>query len=143
MSKIIRKFFSVSLSILILVASTSFANALDETEPTVQPRYTGLSYMTVGINISSSGGATCTGYSYTHAGYTASMTLKIQKSSNDSSWSTLKTWSDSSETRNLAIEKVYYVLSGYYYRTQCIVKVYNSDGKLIETVTKNSPSKYF
>lgn len=113
------------------------AYAMDNTD-SIQPYYVGTSGAGCSLSISS-GKANCKGYVYLYSGYTSSLTLKLQKSSNGTSWSTLQTWTSSGSS----IEKPYYVSSGYKYRVTLTAKVYNSSGTLVDNITRTSATKSY
>lgn len=98
----------------------------------IKPYYVGASDANCTLSIVS-GKATCRGLLTLRSGYTASLTLSLQKYS-DGEWKTQKTWTGSGS----AIQKPYYVSSGYTYRSKLSAKIYNSSGKYVETVTATS-----
>lgn len=103
---------------------------------TIEPCYVGVNSSSCNLSISS-GTATCRGAVTLKSGYTASLTLKLQRSKDGSSWTTLKTWT----ATGTSINKSYYVSSGYKYRATFNVKVYNSSGTLVDNFTKTSAIK--
>ena len=124
---------------LLTVCFVSGANAptyaVDNTS-IIEPYYTGAINERRTLSISS-GKATCKGYLTLRSGYTASLTLKLQQSNNGSSWTTLKTWTATGRI----ISKSYYVSSEYKYRATFNIKVYNSEGTLVDNFTKISETK--
>lgn len=86
------------------------AYARDNTN-TIQPYYVGASNVGCSLSIAS-GIATCQGYVTLKSGYTASSTLKLQRSTNGTSWTTLQTWNGSGTIPN----KTRSVSSGYKFR---------------------------
>lgn len=109
-------------------------NALD----TVQPYYVGVTKTTCALDIVS-GKAVCEAIVILRSNYSVSLTLKLQQSTNGTSWTTLKTWT----TNASQIQKSYYVSSGYYYRTTLNVKAYNSKGTLVDNFTVASKAKSY
>lgn len=113
------------------------AYAVDASDQ-IKPYYVGATDATCGLDIAS-GKATCEGTVILRSGYSASLTLKLQKSPDGKSWSTLKTWT----ATGTSISKPYYVSSGYNYRATLTAKVYNSSGTLVDNITRTSPTKSY
>ena len=130
MKKRISKFLSMLLALSCITATLSTAAA-------IEPRYTGLATLTVSINIANDGCANPYGYARIRSGYTADVTLELQRSSNGYSWSSVKEWT-ASGTDSIDLDKIYYVVSGYDYRAKCTVMVYDSSNNLVDNVTKYS-----
>lgn len=134
MKKRISKFLSVLLALSCITATLSTAAAT-----LIQPRYTGLYSLTVSLDIASGGRSTPYGDVSLRSGYSADLTLELQRSSNGYSWSSVKEWSTSGSGAGLVyLDKTYYVTSGYDYRAKCTVKVYDSSNKLVDNVTEYS-----
>lgn len=70
------------------------------------------------------------------------MSLILQKSKNQVSWSDEKTWTTDGSYVVL-IDKDYYVVSGYYYRVKLSGTVYDSSGAYSETALAYSSVKYY
>lgn len=132
MKKRISKFLSMLLALCCITATLSTATAT-----AIEPRYTGLFGAAVSLDIASGGKSTPAVAVTLRNGYTADVTLTLQRSSNGYSWSSVKEWSDSGSTL-VSIEKTYYVTSGYDYRSKCTVIVYDSNGSIVDNVTKYS-----
>ena len=111
--------------IMTLCVSTVFA---------ATPRYIALSNFYVELSISNLGYAHCEGSAVVTIGYTADVTLELQQK-DGSTWDTVKTWTDSGSA--VSFEKGYFVEDGFDYRLKITAKVYNKNGKLIE-----SPAAY-
>ena len=109
---------------------------------TLQPYYEGITQVSTSIDISSTSLgadlAKCLGLVLLYKGYSADVTLSLQRSSDESNWDIIKSWSASGE-EEVEIYKEYFVLSGYYYRLNIIVYVYDSNDELVEIVSKQSP----
>lgn len=76
------------------------------------------------------------------SGYTAKMTVNLQKSSNGSSWQkTLGFGTVSGSKGSVSVDDSATVSSGYYYRIQATITVYDGN-TVIESVTKYSSSVY-
>lgn len=105
---------------------------------TIQPCYVGVNSSSCSLSISS-GTATCKGTVNLKSNYTASLTLKLQRSTDGNSWTTLKTWS----ATGTSISKSSGVSSGYKYRATLNVKVYNSSGTQVDNFTVKSATKSY
>lgn len=94
-------------------------------------RFTHISLLNAGLDISPSGLAGCLGNVFLYnSSYTAVLTVELQKYTS-SGWSTIKTWTTSS-TGYANIEGNYYVVYGTY-RVRTTAQVYNPSGDLLET----------
>ncbi len=69
-------------------------------------------------------------------GYEAYVKVELQQK-NGTSWTTIKTWTDRYEAYAM-VSNYYAVMSGYQYRLKLTHKAYDSNGNLIETITKYS-----
>lgn len=99
--------------------------------------------MSAGLSIDTSGQAHCSG-SVTPASdsYTSYLTVSLQKYSG-SSWSTVKSWSDSDVGQmGVIIDGYWYVTSGTY-RVCSTAQIYNSAGGLLETEPYYSATKTY
>lgn len=117
------------------------ADAVDTTVDTldqIEPYYVGATDASCGLNIAS-GAATCEGRVVLRSGYTASLTLNLQKSQDGKSWSNLKSWNGSGSS----IKKTYYISKGYRYRVTFTAKVYNSSGTRVDYITITSGTKSY
>ncbi len=140
MKKIVKRLTALMLAVLCLVAAIGPAYAATVDVPAddpLVPEYTGISSLSCSISVSS-GTATCRATALIRSGYHAYVTMKLQESSDKSSWWTAVTWQTTG-----SMTKTHSVSSGKYHRVQVIVKVYNSDNTLVETVTINSSSTYY
>lgn len=105
----------------------------------IAPCYTGTSFISTDLSISSTGKASCSGVISLYSNYTATLTMKLQQY-NGSYWTTIQTWS-TSDSKSLS--KSYYVSSGYSYRVVTSAKVYNSSGTYVETPSVTSATKSY
>ena len=112
-----------------LIAVTVNANAEQISRNTIQPRYVGVATVTADLTISSSGRANAYGKVIVSPGYTVDMTVAIHQDSNGS----IKSWSTSG-SGILEINRNYYVASGHDYHVVVSVNVYNSSGRLVDTI---------
>lgn len=69
-------------------------------------------------------------------GYEAYVKVELQQK-NGTSWTTIKTWTDRYESYAM-VSSYYAVMSDYEYRLKLTHKAYDSNGNLIETITKYS-----
>jgi len=72
-------------------------------------------------------------------GYTAYLTLELERSSDAENWSVIKTWTTSG-TGRVSLDQYYYVVSGYFYRAYCTASIYDSNGNFVEL--EGYPSGY-
>ncbi len=77
------------------------------------------------LSISSSGNASCSGFTYVRSGYTASTYVELQV--NDGGWRTVASWSGGEKANGS------YRVSGGSYRVRTTHKAYKN-GSLIETL---------
>lgn len=138
------KTICVILVCLILVFSATPATADSEVQDVelqemFSPQFTHILFLIPGLDITSAGESTCLGivalYDSTH---TVELTVELQKL-NSGSWATIETWSGwGTGMTGVEVEHSHYVVRGTY-RVRATAKVYNSQGKLVETATDNSP----
>lgn len=132
----------LSLALVIMVMfSLGTPNVAATQASDIEPYYIGLSQVTVALEISSTTlGQLSECYTFValYEDYSADVTLSLQRSSDKSSWSTIKTWEASGE-EEVEILKNYFVVDGYYYRVNVLVYVYYPNGNMAEIVSKYSP----
>ncbi len=124
-------------AVLCLLTASLSAGAVTNTPSPIQPRWTGASDITADLAMNPGGRAHCCGKVVLRSGYTGDMTMTLQRSTDQRTWSEVTSWSTSG-SGTLELEKDYYVPSGYYYRVEVKVDVKNSSGKLIESPSKAS-----
>ena len=125
-----------TVAIVCIMCTPALANGPIE----IEPCYEGVSSVRVNFNISASGKTTSTATVIVLPGYTADVYLDLQQ--NDGEWENIMTWEDSGSGR-IYLNKSYYVESGYEYRAQVTVDIYDDDGSYVETVTVNSGSEWY
>ena len=124
------------LSVLLVLCLLSTAVFAAGTE-TVMPRYNYVANIVLGMSVDYDGRAYCyTGITLHQSTHSCSLTMVLQKN-DGSGWDDVKTWSGSGG-ENLDLEKHWYVDSGYEYRTENTIRVYNASSRLIETITTYS-----
>lgn len=128
-------------SLLVLSMLCTSVSALENTK-TVEPRYTGISTFTTSLIISS-GTAHCNATSMlSNTSYSQTMTMRLQRSVNQSVWTTLQSWTGSNEY-NISLTGTRSITHGYYYRLYCTANVYTSSGSWYGSNTKISDSQYY
>jgi len=119
------------------MCSTYVFAADNENEGGIMPRYTYVAEIIMGFDIAGDGKSYCsTGVTLHSNSYTCTLEMTLQRYE-DGDWEDVKTWSTSGG-QDVDIEKFWYVVSGYEYRTSNVVRVYNTNGHLVETVTVES-----
>jgi len=132
MKKMFRSTLPLFLLMGILVSSLITAHA-----ESISPRYTGISTLSSAINISSIGGATCTGTVTLRSGYTVDLTVALKQDG-----TTIKTWT-ASGSGTICAGNTYYVASGHEYFVRTTATVYNSDGKIVEVQSTDSQTRSY
>lgn len=118
--------------VLLMMASMLCVSAAATQQPTVEPRYTGITQLYVDLEINSAGKASCYTRVTPKSGYSVDLTMKLLRDG-----SAIKTWSASGEGI-FSMDKVYYVTPGHDYQVTVSADVWNSSGKLVETPTIQS-----
>lgn len=119
-----------SMMALLLLVGAVMANIV--TTQAVEPRYTGISYLSSVLTISTSGGAACTGKVKVRDGYQADVKVELKQDG-----TTIKTWTDSG-SGTITISEARYVASGHNYVLTTTATVYDSNGKLVENPSVDS-----
>ena len=134
-----------SLCILLVLCFTSLnvfaTNVASDTatENTVQPRFTYISYASVGLGIEYDGYSTCdTGVTLYESNYDVEIIMTLQRN-DGSGWEDVKTWSIIDDGPDADLTKHWYVLSGYDYQVVSDIFVYNQDNVIVEIITEDSP----
>jgi hypothetical protein len=103
-------------------------------------RYTDIGFISANLSINSDT-AYCSGRVQTAtSGATTSVSVRLQRSTNGTSWSTIKTWSGTG-TNSSDVSGQHTVSSGYQYRVSVYGRVLNQNGNVLESATKNSSVK--
>lgn len=128
---------------LFCVYSTSIsALALEEPPITTTPLYAGLVNVQAYLSINGSGKASCTATARLRSGYTGTVTMELQRSTNKTSWSTIQPWT-ASGSGTVELSKSCYVVPGYYYQVYVTVQVKTTSGSYVETAYKASVSTIY
>lgn len=114
-------------------AVSVFATQNDQTP--IMPRYTYISTTIVNLSIDKTTNVT-TSYAHCHTydDYEIQVTCQLQRY-NNSKWNTIKTWTKSG-IGYVDFEKNWAVPSGYTYRAYVTFKVYDSNGNVVESVSR-------
>lgn len=138
--KFIHSFFALFLALCILTGISSVTPTAYASD--TQPYFLSMSKYTVKIEISNTGYVTGTCSAILLASTSsATITMKLQQQKNDM-WVTLNTWTYAGGPR-LEFTNNCYVTSGYDYRIDSEITVYDSAGNKIETQTQTSEKKHF
>ena len=131
------------VSLILILSMLCFSATAAESEQVVEPRYTGISTFTTSLNLYDSGSAWCTSSSMlSNSSYTQTLTMRLQRSVNQSVWTTLQSWSDTGGI-NVSLSGSRSITHGYYYRLYCTANVYTSSGSWYGSNTKISDSQYY
>ena len=95
-------------------------------------RYVGVSNLNSTLTISSKGAARCTGEIILRPGYTADLTVELKQDG-----TIIKTWT-STGSGTISAGSTYFVTSGHDYVVTTTATVYDSNGKIVETLSKDS-----
>ena len=114
-----------------MLVTSSTALAIEE--GAIRPNYVGLSSVTPSVTVNTNSTVLCSGKVVCKADYTASVIWSLQYQSNRS-WIPVQSWNGSGKT--ILLNQI----AATVYRLQAVVKVYNSSGKQVETVTGTSNS---
>lgn len=112
--------------------NTSYNRNIDETS-NIQPRYTGIYDFDVSYSkVNNKFIGTASGC--VKSSYTGKIIIYIQRSSNGSSWTTVKTEQvDLRGGLTKSIDASTDLLSNYYYRAKAYIYAYSNDGSLVES----------
>lgn len=132
MKKTIRSAIPLFLLLAALAGNLVVAHASD-----IMPLYTGVASLTSGLTVSNTGKATCNGNVMLWDDYTADVTVELKRDG-----ITIKTWT-ASGSEVISAGGTYYVTSGHEYVVTTTATVYDSNGKIVESPSKDSPSKNY
>lgn len=140
-----RKLITVILAMILVISSTmpvsANTNELND-EIIISPMFTYISTAQAQIHIDSNGKATVYTDVYGNSSVTSTRaTIRLQQLRGDGSWTTIRTWNESSNTRILKFNGTYNVPKGYYYRVQSVVTAYSGTQSESTTLT-TSYQKY-
>ncbi len=134
--RILTRILAAALAFTLLGTTASAAVAPEEN--IVQPRFLTVASIVAEREMTFPGLIDCySDVTLNNLSYTATLKMELQRSSNGTTWTTLKSW-NTSGTSFVALDKSWYVLPGYQYQVKATVEVRNSAGTHLETVTKYS-----
>lgn len=125
----------VIVATLCSMTSSAFAagtNDLADAAEMVSPRYAGIRELSADLTISSSGKAFCQVNAELYSAYTGKITMRLVNQSNGGQ--TVKSWSSD----GAVCSGNYYVFKGNTYQVTAVLSVYDSEGRLVESVPKSS-----
>lgn len=134
-SEYLKRIVCLLLAVSLMLVTSSTALAIEE--GAIRPNYVGLSSVTPSVTVNTNSTVLCSGKVVCKADYTASVIWSLQYQSNRS-WIPVQSWNGSGKT--ILLNQIAATVSGRIYRLQAVVKVYNSSGKQVETVTGTSNS---
>lgn len=136
-----KKFITVLLVMLLVIsfAVPALADAIElKDEIIISPMFTYISEARAKIYIDSNGKATVETYLIGNNNVTSTKaTVRLQRYINGS-WTTIKTWNESSNSRILNFSDAYNTASGYDYRVQSVVTAYSGTQSESTTLTSSS-----
>lgn len=105
----------------------------------IMPLYDNVHYVASGIDINSSDKAICTGSYFLYSNNKSVITMTLMKSTDGvSNWTAVESWSQTNTVKNptgYSKTSTNKLSSSYYYCTYVQVQIYDSNDKVIETVT--------
>lgn len=108
-------------------------------EDPIQPRFTYIWSVTVGLGIELDGEAICdTGVTLHESTHDARIDMTLRRN-DGSGWDDVKSWTVTDDGPDIDIEESWYVVSGYDYQVVSTIYVYNVNGRMIEVTTGYSP----
>ena len=142
MKKSFKTFLSL-LMVICLLSTTAFAAGTDDGDYGVMPCFDHISSVAVGLSISLSGKSTCTtSITLYDSSHSATVDMILYRY-DGTTWEEVKNWVYSDDGPDIAVQKHWYVNSGYDYQVQSFVSVYDADGNLIEAMAGDSPVKSY
>ena len=128
MKRYVKRCMGLALVLVCLISATQVSAFANE----ITPRYVGISLIAADLDISTSGRASCYGYANVLRGYSADLTVSLQRDGK-----TIKSWSDSGEDE-VEIIGTYYVTPGHDYQVVVSAVVENSRGSVVDRPTMES-----
>ena len=138
-----KKILRVALVLLLAVLFTVPVGAVDQAETNqpalapdgvMRPMFIAIAVLSAGLTINSWGQATCSGsVSPNNNTYTSYLTVSLQRSNGDGTWSQVTSWSGSGVgLAGVTLTNYYYVGSGTY-RVCSAAFIYNSQGVYLDS----------
>lgn len=130
-----RRCLSAALAVILVVILAVPCFAATANDNVIMPRFTYFELLTASFIIDEDTGiSSSNASSYSVPGYTNKIVCKLQRERTNG-WTTLKTWT-ATGTRYADIDQDWAVYSGYNYRIVVTFSVLDSDGTVLETLTK-------
>lgn len=136
--KVFRSGMCLILTICMILGTAISAQAAGES---AQPYYTGISSFTTSLSFTEGTAHCYSSASASRANTTVRLTMSLQRSENQSSWTTVYT--SFVEGTAPSMDRDVSVSHGYYYRLFCTTRVYNSSNSLIGSNDRYSSVKYY
>lgn len=127
----------ISVIFVLLLMGALMANAAAAYGSEIQPRIIGVSYVTSTLEISSRGAAKCKGTVELQSGYTADISVELQRDG-----STIKSWTNSG-SGTVSAGGTYYVMSGHDYVVTTSVTVRDSNNKIVSWGSQDSLEQHY
>lgn len=130
-----RKIKNLILMLLMAAFTVTIVNAatISSSQSDIQPRYEGVYRATSELAVSSSGRANVHALLEVSTNYTAKGTIALYCDSG----TYVKSW-DCSGAGSIEVQENYYVASGHNYYVTLSATIYNRNGRVVDTVTKDS-----
>jgi hypothetical protein len=142
-----KRFVVIALSLVLIMGlwipkgeSALAANAA--TDLIVQPYFTHINIATCGMDINSSGKASMSSTMIAYSSVDKVRLKNYLQRYDNGSWTTIKSWSQTTEGTRAFWSKTYYVNSGYYYRLKTYFYTYNGS-TIIESTSATSSNVYY
>lgn len=130
-----RRFLSAILAVVLVVIFAVPCFAAETDENVIMPRFTYFILLTADFTIDEDTGVSSSNASsFSVDGYTNKIVCKLQRERTNG-WTTLKTWT-ATGIGYASIDQDWAVYSGYNYRIVVTFSVLDSDGTVLETLTK-------
>jgi len=149
MKQTVNSFFFTILVFFLLVpsqvkGSEDEANLPISVQPETIPFYTGTISISASLSISTSGKASCYSSIYLYSGYTANLTMHLQRKATNGTWITIESWygSGSGITGVVLTESYWGLSAGNTYRVFASANVYKNSA-LIESVSVSSTERAY
>ena len=137
MKKIMKNLVIMLMMVTLIICNCTAMYGKEVLSDEVEPRYVNTSSVNSILTINS-GTATCKGINVMIKSYTSKITMTLQRSSNNSTYSNVQTWSKQyTGTGTKTLSKTKALTKGYYYRVHVLVEIY-SGSTVIERITKYS-----
>ena len=135
MKKIMKNLVIMLMLVSLITCNCRSSYAADMSGGDIAPMYVNTSSVNSILTINS-GTATCKGINVMIKSYTSKITMTLQRSSNNSTYSDVQIWSNQ-YTWTKTLSKTKALTKGYYYRVHVLVEIY-SGSTVIERITKYS-----